>query len=342
MSALEDTRPAVDGGDSTDVIRRALVDMQIVGANQQAVLIPLAGGVSSDIFRAELPQAVVCVKRALPRLKVAAEWKVPVDRNRFEVEWLRVAAGVVPRNVPTLLGEDRPSGTFAMAWLSPDTFPVWKALLMDGRCEARTARDVGDVFGRIHAATADRPDIAARFATDALFHAIRLDPYLMTAARAHPDLEAPLLDLVQVTASTRRVLVHGDASPKNILVGPEGPVILDAECAWFGDPAFDVAFLLNHFALKSALHPGRRAAHRAQCDALVDAYRAHVRWEAWAALEARIARLLPGLMLARIDGKSPVEYLVGHPAAETVRSFARGCLLNPADSLPRLLDAFMR
>jgi aminoglycoside phosphotransferase (APT) family kinase protein len=213
---------------------------------------------------------------------------------------------------------------------------------MDGHCDMRTARDVGDAFGRIHAATADRPDVAARFATDELFHAIRLDPYLVTAARANPDLEAPLLDLVRVTASTRRVLVHGDASPKNILVGPEGPVILDAECAWFGDPAFDVAFLVNHLALKSALHPGRRAAHRALCDVLVDAYRAHVRWEPWGALEARIARLLPGLMLARVDGKSPVEYLVGNPAAETVRTFARERLLHPPGSLPRLLDAFLR
>ena len=342
MMAAEDALSAHGNRESTDAIHRALVDMAIVGANQHVRLTPLAGGVSSDIYRAELPQRVVCVKRALPRLKVAAEWNVPVERNRFEVEWLRVAGTVAPHNVPGLLGEDRGSGTFAMAWLPPATYPVWKSLLMDGVGEVRTAREVGDVFGRIHAATADRPDIAARFATDALFHAIRLDPYLVTAAWAHPDVEAPLLDLVRVTATTRRVLVHGDASPKNILVGPEGPVILDAECAWFGDPAFDVAFLLNHLALKSALHPERRAAHRAMCDALVDAYRAHVRWEPWGALEARVARLLPGLMLARVDGKSPVEYLVGHPAGETVRTFARGCLEHPTDFLPRVLDAFMR
>jgi aminoglycoside phosphotransferase (APT) family kinase protein len=324
------------------IIRCALVNMEIVSADQLVVLEPLAGGVSSDIYRAELPQGVVCVKRALPRLKVAAEWNVPVERNRFEVEWLRVAGSVVPRNVPALLAEDRASCTFAMAWLPPATYPVWKSLLMAGAGEVRTAREVGDVFGRIHAATADRPDIAARFATDALFHAIRLDPYLVTAAQAHPDVAAPLSDLVRVTAQTRRVLVHGDASPKNILVGPEGPVILDAECAWFGDPAFDVAFLLNHLALKSVLRPERLPVLRAMSDALVDAYRAHARWEPWGPLEARIARLLPGLMLARVGGKSPVEYLVGHPAGETVRTFARGCLMHPTDSLPRVLDAFMR
>jgi Ser/Thr protein kinase RdoA (MazF antagonist) len=211
---------------------------------------------------------------------------------------------------------------------------------MQGRIDPGTARDVGDVFGRIHAATADRVDIASRFATDALFHAIRLDPYLLTAARAHPDVAEPLRELVRVTAGTKRVLVHGDASPKNILVGPKGPVIVDAECAWYGDPAFDVAFLLNHLVLKSALHPERRLRLRAAGDALVEGYRAHVRWEPWDEVEARIAGLLPGLMLARVDGKSPVEYLVGHPGSGIVRAFARDRLLHPSRSLSAVLDAF--
>jgi aminoglycoside phosphotransferase (APT) family kinase protein len=314
--------------------------MALVSTDQHVSLTPLAGGVSSDIYRAQLPRDVVCIKRALPRLKVTAEWSVPVERNRYEAEWLRVAAGVVPSAVPKLLGEDPDSGSFAMAWLPPESYPVWKLLLMEGRAGAATARDVGDVFGRLHAATADRADIAERFATDALFHAIRLDPYLVTAASAHPDLADRLHALVRVTAQTRRVLVHGDASPKNILIGPGGPVILDAECAWFGDPAFDVAFLLNHLVLKAALFPGRWAGHRAMCDALVDGYRAHVRWEPWESIEARIAALLPGLMLARVDGKSPVEYLVGQPGGEVVRRFARAWLSQPSASLCAVLDAF--
>ena len=322
------------------IIRRALVNLRIVGANQLVALAPLSGGVSSDIYRADLPQGVVCVKRALAQLKVQADWQVPVERNRYEVEWLRVAAEVVPHAVPKLLGEDRASGTFAMAYLEPDAYPVWKALLMEGRTDAAAAREVGDVFGRIHAATADRADIAARFATDALFHAIRLDPYLVTAAHAHPDVAEALFNLVRITASTKRALVHGDASPKNILMGPQGPVILDAECAWYGDPAFDVAFLLNHLVLKSALYPQRSAAHRAMSGALVEGYRAHVHWEPWEKLETRIARLLPGLMLARVDGKSPVEYLVGNPGSEVVRTFARGCLMRSVTSLDDVLDAF--
>ena len=171
------------------------------------------------------------------------------------------------------------------------------------------AADVARRLARIHAATAADPAVAGEFPTDAIFHAIRLEPYLLATARAHPDLAAPLERLAAVTAATKRALVHGDVSPKNILVGPRGPVFLDAECAWWGDPAFDLAFCLNHLLLKCLWTPPARAGFLACFDALAAAYLAGVDWEPPAALEARAARLLPGLFLARVDGKSPVEYL---------------------------------
>ena len=145
----------------------------------------------------------------------------------------------------------------------PTGIPVWKAQLRDGAIDAATAAAVGDVLGRIHAATADRPDVAARFPTDAIFYAIRLEPYLVATGRAHPELAPRLAALVATTQSNARVLVHGDFSPKNLLIGPDGPVILDAECAWFGDPAFDVAFVLNHLLLKGAWRPEWRARYLA-------------------------------------------------------------------------------
>ena len=314
--------------------------MALVSANQLVRLKPLAGGVSSDIYRAELPSGVVCVKRALPRLKVAAEWNVPVERNRYEVEWMRVVAEVVPHAVPRLLGEDRDLSAFAMAWLPSESYPVWKALLAEGAGTRVMARHVGDVLGRIHAATADRPDLAARFPTDALFHALRLDPYLVTAGRLNPEHAARLDDLVAITARTKRVLVHGDFSPKNILIGPDGPVILDAECAWYGDPAFDLAFVLNHLLLKSAWRPQRREQYAAMAGDLVAAYRKHATWEPWGTLDARAAALLPGLLLARIDGKSPVEYLTSEDAKAAVRGFAGQHLQAPVPTLEKVIHSF--
>ncbi len=195
-------------------------------------------------------------------------------------------------------------------------------------------------LGRIHAATADRPAIAARFPTDALFHAIRLDPYLVTAAGAHPDLAPQLHALVATTAASKRVLVHGDFSPKNIVIGAGGPVILDAECAWYGDPAFDLAFVLNHLLLKGIWRPQWRADYATMARELIAAYQRLVAWEPWAALDARTAALLPGLMLARIDGKSPVEYIADAHDKALVRTFARAHLARAAPALEQLVHAW--
>lgn len=314
--------------------------MALVGAHSEARLVPLPGGVSSDIYRAELPSGVVCVKRALAQLKVAADWHVPVERNRYEIAWMRTAGALVPGAVPAIRGEDPEGGAFAMDWLPPERFPVWKTQLAEGRGTVADATRVGDTLGRIHAGTAGRADVAAGFATDALFHAIRLDPYLVTAARAHPDLAARLLGLVATTAATRHVLVHGDFSPKNILIGPDGPVVLDAECAWYGDPAFDVAFVLNHLLLKGVWRPVHQPDYARMFRALVAAYRPHVAWEAWDALDARTAALLPGLLLARVDGKSPVEYVTDDAQRSRIRQFARAHLASPPATLERLLHSW--
>jgi aminoglycoside phosphotransferase (APT) family kinase protein len=310
--------------------------MAIVSADQPLLLVPLAGGVSSDIYRVDLPVGSICVKRALPKLKVAAEWRAPVERNRWEVAWMRIAATVVPAAVPEILGEDRDAGCFAMAYLPPDAYPVWKAQLQAGIIEPATAATIGDVLGRIHAASAERTDIAERFPTDAIFYAIRLEPYLVATGRVHADLAPRLAALVLTTQTTKRVLVHGDFSPKNLLIGPAGPVILDAECAWYGDPAFDLAFVLNHLLLKGACRPEWRARYLDAYAHLARAYLAHVQWESAVNCEARTAALLPGLMLARIDGKSPVEYLTDEARKEEVRAFARALLQEPVASLAEI------
>jgi aminoglycoside phosphotransferase (APT) family kinase protein len=242
---------------------------------------------------------------------------------------MRIAGSIVPEAVPEILGEDRGSGCFAMAFLPSDRYPVWKALLQEGVIDGATAAAIGDALGRIHEATADRPDVAARFPTDDIFYAIRLEPYLAATARVHADLAPRLMALIETTRSTKRVLVHGDFSPKNLLIGPNGPVILDAECAWYGDPAFDLAFVLNHLLLKGAWRPQWRERYTEAYAALSAAYFAHVRWESPANCEARTAALLPALTLARIDGKSPVEYLVEEHQRDEVRAFARGLLGNP-------------
>jgi aminoglycoside phosphotransferase (APT) family kinase protein len=326
--------------DRADELYAALERMKLLPGAERPALVPLPGGVSSDICRVDLSTRPICIKRALPKLKVAADWQAPVERNAYEADWMRIAATVGPDAVPRLLGEDRASGVFAMVYLEPERYPVWKQQLREGRIEVRVAAEVGRRIAAIHAATADRPDIAERFPTDRIFHAIRLDPYLGAAAARHPECAGPLQDLIETTARTRRALVHGDVSPKNILVGPQGPVFLDAECAWYGDPAFDLAFCLNHMLLKCLWCPQWRESYLACFDALACGYLAGVTWEPREVLEARAVRLLPGLFLSRVDGKSPVEYLTGARDKERVRKVAKHLLASSCLQLANVRDAW--
>lgn len=300
----------------------------------------LPGGVSSDIWRVDLPEGPVCVKRALPSLKVDAVWEVPVERNRYEWEWLREVARIAPESVPPLVAQDAKSGCFAIGFLDPEVYPVWKEQLQRGIASPETAAAVGHRLARIHAATADDTDIAARFPTDHIFYAIRLEPYLLATAARHRGVGARLRDLAERTATTKRALIHGDASPKNVLVGPDGPVFLDAECAWYGDPAFDLAFCLTHLLLKCVWRPDFAERFLRSFDALTESYTADVGWEAPGTLECRAAHLLPGLLLARVDGKSPVEYLTAEADRARVRQVAIGLLQRPVDSLSQVRQAW--
>jgi len=290
---------------------------------------PLTGGVSSEIWRVDLPGRSLCVKRALPRLKVAAVWEAPLSRNAYEWKWLRFAAEHEPDAVPRPLAQDE-AGLFAMEFLPPERYPLWKAQLLAGEVDVGFAAAVGSTLGRLHAASAARPGLAREFDSLENFRALRLEPYLVAAAERHPDPAAALHALCRATESNARALVHGDVSPKNILHGPRGPVFLDAECAWFGDPAFDVAFCLNHLVLKCLVRPDRSRELAESFAAFVSAYFQAATFEPRSTLEARAAALLPGLMLARVDGKSPVEYLVGREdLQQCVRDFTRPRLLQP-------------
>jgi aminoglycoside phosphotransferase (APT) family kinase protein len=303
---------------------------------------PLAGGVSSDIVRVESAGGPFVVKRALAKLKVAADWRAPVERNRYEVLWLEAAGAVVPEAVPRVLGHDPAHGLFAMEWLAPETYPVWKGLLRDGVVDLAFAAQVGRRLAAIHAASAGDEAVAARFATNPIFHAIRLEPYIEATARRHPAVEDRLTALSRETLATKRALVHGDVSPKNILAGPRGPVFLDAECAWYGDPAFDVAFCLNHLLLKGLWNRGAAADYLRAFDALAETYLAGATWEPAGAVEARAARLLPALFLARVDGKSPVEYVTAEADRDLVRATALPLIREPPPRLSAVRTAWAR
>jgi aminoglycoside phosphotransferase (APT) family kinase protein len=318
-------------GVAPEITRGDLERLRLVAASDAVRITPMSGGVSSDIYQVETNGRVFVVKRALARLRVADEWNAPTSRNRHEADWLEVVGRILPGAAPRVLARDDNAGLFAMEYFDPRQFPVWKDRLRDGEVDLAVAAEVGRRLVAIHAATAGDPVIAGRFATGAIFHAIRLEPYFEAAARRHPEEADGLLALSARTLATNVALVHGDVSPKNILAGPDGPVFLDAECAWYGDPAFDLAFCLNHLLLKCLWN--RAAAPRllVAFETLASVYRGGVTWEARDAMESRTAAMLPALLLARVDGKSPVEYL-GAVDRELVRRVALELIAAPVGS----------
>ena len=302
-----------------------------------AQITPLTGGVSSEIYRVEDGGKIFAVKRALAKLKVADDWRVDLSRNAAEVDYLTCVGGLLPGAVPAVLSVSRTEHYFVMEFLG-DGFANWKALLLDGVAEPAHARQAAQVLATIHRRTWDDAEVRARFETTSNFIQLRLDPYLATTGARHPDLEKHFTVEIERILASRRCLIHGDYSPKNLLLGHGRLVVLDCEVAWYGDPTFDAAFLLNHFFLKSLHLDRKREAFFALVESFQEAYAAELGAEKWALVAPHLPRLLLMLMLARVDGKSPVEYLCDHEAKKNfLRGFAREHIPSPPRDLPALL-----
>lgn len=297
-----------------------LPHLQAAGLTAGAVRVTsLTGGVSSDIVLVESSKGPIVVKTALEKLRVKDDWFADISRNRVEQAFFEYAEPIIPESVPRILGGG--DGWFAMEYLGD--MPNWKTSLLTGDADIGTAKLAGEVLGRLHAASWLDDTARTRFDTLPNFHALRIEPYLLTTASRVPEVADILRAEAARLAEAKLALVHGDYSPKNLLTGPQRLIVLDAECAWFGDPAFDTAFLLTHLHLKALLHP-----HVIQ---LVPAF-----WSAYSAacgrdLEQRTVKLLLCLLLARVHGKSPVEYL-----SEAQRAFITRFVLTHLPNPPSL------
>lgn len=298
------------------------------------VVTPLVGGVSCDIWRVEDGEHVLAVKRALPKLRVQAEWFADVARNRHEQDYLRYVARFLPDAVPRVVfsGED----FFAMEFLGGE-FSDWKKLLLAGKADPIVAAHAGSTLGCIHRESWHEESAERTFDTGRHFHDLRVAPYLLAAAEKNPTLVPRIRAEAKRLAATKRALVHGDYSPKNLMVAPGRLVVLDCEVAWYGDPAFDLAFLLNHFLLKSVFLRGKAEDFLNLTSAALAAYAIELGADKFALVARDTPALLLCLMLARVDGKSPVEYLSDPAAKDRIRAFVRRHLPDAPSDLHDLL-----
>ena len=297
-----------------------------VGLRPESLRItPLTGGVSSDIHLLEDGEVRVVTKRSIPKLRVAEDWPARLTRIWREVNALRILGSLLPPNsAPKVYFEDREQYLYVMS-AAPANARNWKSRLLAGEIDPNVARRAG----RIHRAflAYDGPE----FDDQSDFEDLRIDPYYTFTRSRHADLASAFDHGTQQLRTNRRALVHGDWSPKNLLTADGDAFVwaLDWECVHRGDPAFDSAFLLNHLILKTIHQPSYRARLR-EC-AL--AYHTEV---ANAIPWPDTLTHLPLLMLARVDGKSPVEYLTQDAAKDQVRRFARRLLSDPPSDLDSL------
>ncbi len=292
----------------------------------------LAGGVSSDVLLIKSGGEAFVLKRALPKLRVKDHWHADVRRNQTEYHCLCFMARVMPESVPRVLHHNPNLNYFCMEHLGSN-YSNYKTQLLSGHQKLATARRAASVLAALHRRSWHNERVAAKFQTTDQFWSLRLDPYLLTAAQRNAALRQALTSEADRVAATHVALVHGDFSPKNILVSAHRVVILDCEAAWYGDPAFDVAFFLNHFMLKAIHLLPLCNGFLSLADEAWKVYQRTLGAARANSIDERIAKLLPMLMLARVDGKSPVEYLGDELKRKLIRDFAKRRILGRSHGL---------
>lgn len=311
------------------------------------ILTPLSGGVSSDIYRVEQGDRSFIVKRALERLRVAAEWEADISRNATEYAFFQKLSVPLSGLIPQVYFRNPDRGYFTMEYLG-GAWENWRTMLLKGRFQLYHARLAGALLAKLHAATWKNIDFARDFDTTENFRQLRTDPYLRTSAEKNPEVANILRDAADRLESTHLCLVHGDFSPKNLLIGSDRIMLLDAEVAWFGDPAFDIAFFFALLLLKGLYHSPKPVPWPSFALELWHSYTAGLQGETSnlepveaIALNQRSALLIAAIQLARIDGKSPVEHL--SPAQSKIaRDFAVEKLLHPDAGVEDLIQSWAR
>ena len=286
---------------SAQTVGAHLIRRGLVAPGTPVAATELEWGVSNVVLAVEAGDLRAVVKQALPRLRVAEEWLAKRERTLTEAEALRLAGRLVPGSVPAVLDVDEEACALVVAH-APDAWQNWKAQLLAGDVDPAVAARLGATLAVWHRETEGDESVARRFSDSEAFEQLRVDPYHRTVMRRWPRLERAIGAYVEEMLDTRLCLVHGDFSPKNVLVGPDGCWVLDFEVAHVGDPVFDLAFMLNHLMLKAIHRPEGLEGYRACASAFLAAYRR----------DAEPAYLLGHagcLMVARVDGKSPAEYL---------------------------------
>ncbi|MGH9353062.1 MAG: phosphotransferase family protein [Terriglobia bacterium] len=315
---------------STRSVKRYLADHDLAGPGEKIEVRELGGGVSNIVLLVawpENPQKRWVLKQSLGKLRVKDDWRSDRARIFKEAECMRTLGALLGNgSAPEVIWVDRPNFLLIMTAAPPGS-RAWKELLLSGQVEAAIAGEAGKLLASVVLASQRDSNLQEAFQDRAVFDQLRIDPYYRTAAARCPDVAPAIRKLISDSWQIRTSLTHGDYSPKNMLVRGGKIFLIDFEVAHWGDPAFDSAFLLNHLLLKAFHRPERLPLYAVAARQFWESLTSNLKDANTEGFEGMTLRHLGALMLARIDGKSPVEYLTDEQVRDRVRRAARRILL---------------
>ena len=311
-----------------------------IDADETPVTTVLAGGVSNrTVFVRRTRGEAWVLKQALAKLRVNVDWfsdPARVHREALGMRWLKRLA---PNGTITdLVFEDRDHHLLAMAAV-PEPHENWRTMLLDGRLDVEHVEQFARLLAAVHREShAQRDELAAVFEDRGFFESLRLEPYYAYSAEQAPEAAAFLRALIDDTRRHRLTLVHGDYSPKNILVHDGRLVLLDHEVIHFGDPAFDLGFSTTHLLSKAHHLPELRKGFAEAAKRYWAGYREALGDVPWTDdFEPRAVRQTLGCLLARVVGRSQLEYMSDEEKARQ-REAVIGLVGDPPMTMTGLAD----
>jgi 5-methylthioribose kinase len=220
---------------------------------------------------------------------------------------------------------------------------------LSGVFDSSIAQTLAGHLAAIHRGSTGNTEIAERMRDQTVFDELRLDPFYRYVAETCPRFATPLNSLIDRTSQRTDCLVLADFSPKNILLTSNGPVIVDFETGHYGDPGFDIGFFLSHLLLKTVMHHEQATVAIAPAKRFWSVYLGKlsvtptVQWLAAGrqnpTFERQSIEHLAACMLARVDGKSRVDYLKEPWQPDFVRDFCDDLLTG---GLSHMTDAILQ
>ena len=295
-----------------------------------ATVEPLSGGVSNQVLRVSAPGRLFVLKQSRPQLRTRDAWFSDLERIWRECDVMKALGPLLPGTVPEVLFVDRENYAYAMSH-APLHASTWKTDLLAGKIDIAIGERAGRVLALIHEVSAHNADFAVNFSDHTVYRQLRIDPFYERIRERRPEVADAVSDIIQQMVTRKEALCHGDYTPKNFLVHESRFTLVDYETAHFGDPTMDLGLFTAHIMLKAIRLPTLRDDYHRLAEAFWLAYCQHVSFRPTDELERRGVQHLSVLLLARVDGTSPVDYLTNDEQRSNVRRLARMILRDGVD-----------